>query len=268
MENLEEAFRLEVKTRPEAVREQARWCGVSPGLTVLDAGCGPGKVTAILHEMIGPEGRILGVDYSDERIRHARDKYGAKPGIDFRVHDLRDPMDDTDRFDLIWVRFVLEYNLTESAGIIRNLTRCLRPGGSICLMDLDHNCLNHYPLPRAVEKILFELAEQVERAYGFDPYAGRKLYAYLYDLGYEEIRMDVRPHHLIYGDIEDTDVFNWIKKAEVISAKAPDVFREYPGGHRGFFDDFMSFLNDPRRFTYTPLILCRGRKPVGRTGLR
>ena len=81
MENIEEAARLEIKTDPDAVRGQARWCGLKPGIRVLDAGCGPGMVTAILHDMIQPEGSILGLDYSEERILHARENYGEKNGI-------------------------------------------------------------------------------------------------------------------------------------------------------------------------------------------
>ncbi len=62
MENVEESIRLEVKTDPETFRQQALWGGVRPGMRVLDAGCGPGKTTALLHEMVQPGGEVLGVD--------------------------------------------------------------------------------------------------------------------------------------------------------------------------------------------------------------
>jgi hypothetical protein len=112
-----------------------------------------------------------------------------------------------------------------------------------------------------MEDILFELAAVVQERYNFDPYAGRKLYAYLYDLGYEDIQMDLIPHHLIYGEVREVDSYNWIKKGEVASAKAPETVERYPGGVEGFFSDFTGFFHDPRRFTYTPLILCKGIKP-------
>ena len=261
MENLEEAIRLEIKTDPEVVRRQAHWCGLEPGLRVLDAGCGPGKITFILHGMIQPGGEVLGIDYSEERIRHAEQHYGGQSGITFRVHDLREPLDGMGPFDLIWVRFVLEYNRLEGPDIIRNLTHCLAPGGSLCLLDLDHNCLNHYELPEHMENILFELAAVAQEKYNFDPYAGRKLYAYLYDMGYEDIRMDLVPHHLIYGEVGEVDSYNWIKKGQVASAKAPETMAQYPGGVASFFSDFTGFFHDRRRFTYTPLILCKGIKP-------
>ncbi len=261
MENSEEALRLELKTDPEAVRGQAVWCGLQPGMRVLDAGCGPGKVTSILWDMLQPRGSILGVDYSEERVQYAKKHYGNRSGIDFRFHDLRHPLEDLGPFDLIWVRFVLEYNRIESFEIIRNLDAVLKPGGSLCLLDLDYNCLSHFPLPAPMERILFKLMKLLETRFNFDAYAGRKLYSYLYDLGYGDVALHLLPHHLFYGEVKTEDVFNWVKKVEVVSLKAKELFEDYPGGRGGFFEDFRSFFLSPRRFTYTPLILGKGMKP-------
>jgi len=262
MESAEETFRLEMKTDPSALRAQARWCGLRPGIRVLDAGCGPGKTTALLCNMIQPGGSIVGVDLSEERIRHAREQYGRMPGIDFRVHDWTAPLEGTEAFDLIWVRFVLEYNRAGSAEMVRNLDRCLEPGGTLCLMDLDHNCLNHHELPIGMAAVLQRMMQELEERHNFDPYAGRKLYRYLYDLGYEDLEVKLTAHHLIYGPLGETDAFNWLKKIEMISRKVRDVLEGYPGGPDRFFSDFLRFFRDPRRFSYTPLILCKGRKPL------
>jgi SAM-dependent methyltransferase len=261
MENSEEALRLELKTDPEAVRSQAIWCGVQSGMYVLDAGCGPGKVTSILHEMIQPGGKVMGVDYSEERIQYAEEHYANRSGIEFRCHDLRQTLEKMGPFDLIWVRFVLEYNRMESFEMIRNLHAVLKPGGSLCLLDLDYNCLTHYPLPAQMEKTLFDLMKLLEVRFNFDAYAGRKLYSFLYDLGYHNITLQLLSHHLFYGEVKNEDLFNWIKKVEVVSLKAKDLFDNYTGGRSGFFEDFKSFFLSPRRFTYTPLILCKGKKP-------
>lgn len=262
MENLEESIRLEVKTDPDAVRKQALWCGVKPGMRVLDAGCGPGKTTSLLHEMIQPGGELLGVDYSEKRIEYARKHYGKQPGMEFQVHDLRDPLNGCGLFDLIWVRFVLEYDGLESPDIVKNLTACLKPQGWLCLMDLDYNCLNHWELPARMEDILVRITAALEKHYRFDAYSGRKLYAYLYDLGYRHIEMDMIAHHLIYGKVREADVFNWTKKVEMAGMIMKKIFEDYPGGYEGFFEDFRRFFHDRRRFTYTPMILCKGMKPL------
>jgi len=260
MENEEEAIRLDMKTDPEAVRKQAAWCGVKAGLRVLDAGCGPGKTTAILHAIVEPGGSVLGLDYSVDRIAYATEHYGGQPGIDFIVHDLRKPLEDIGMFDLIWVRFVLEYHRKDSPSIILNLKKLLKPGGYLCLLDLDYNCLSHYEMPASMALILPKLMAYLDEEYNFDTYAGRKLYSYLYDHHYENIEMELMAHHLIYGEARQADIFNWLKKVEVGADKLQGLFTGYPGGADAFAEDFRTFFLDPRRFTYTPLILCKGMR--------
>ncbi len=72
--------------------------------------------------------------------------------------------------------------------------------------------------------------------------------------------MDVVPHHLIYGDIRDVDAFNWLKKLEISTEKVRRIFDAYPGGYEVFAKGFNEFFRNPRRFTYTPLIICTGVK--------
>jgi SAM-dependent methyltransferase len=258
MENNEEETRLEIKTDPAAVRKQALWCGIKPGMRVLDAGCGPGITTTILHSMIQPGGTIVGIDYSEKRITYATHHY-SKPGMDFHVHDLREPACGLGLFDLIWVRFVLEYNRKESRDIVRNLSKCLKEGGYLCLLDLDYNCLSHYELPVGINELLPALMARLDEKYNFDTFAGRKLYSYLYDLGFQDISVNLMGHHLIYGKAAQADIFNWFKKMEIGASIFKDFFKSYPGGGEAFFNDLRKFFLDPRRFTYTPLIICKGR---------
>ena len=262
MESTEETFRLEIKTDPESVRQQALWCGVKPGMRVLDVGCGPGKTTSILYEMVQPGGSAVGIDLSLDRISYAKNHYCRQSGIDFTVCNLKEPLISIGQFDLIWVRFVLEYFREESYNIVRNLSEALKPGGYLCLLDLDYNCLSHHGLPPMIQDLLPKLMNQLEEECNFDAYAGRKLYSYLFDHGFSNIQVDLMAHHLFFGSIKETDVFNWMKKIEIIVKRFEDLFIDYTGGCEAFIDDFKRFLIDPRRFTYTPLILCKGMKPL------
>ena len=65
-------------------------------------------------------------------------------------------------------------------------------------------------------------------------------------------------HNLIFGEIREKDKYNWTKKLEIVAKKSGDLIEEYPGGHRQFYVDLEKYLVDPRRFTYTPLLLCKG----------
>jgi SAM-dependent methyltransferase len=261
MEHGEETSRLERKTEPSDLVRQARWCGIGPGQRILDVCCGPGKTTAILRNLVDPDGVVVGVDASPDRIAHAQERYGAMAGIQFAVHDVRCPLNGLDSFDGAWVRFVLEYFRRESGEIVRNIAAGLKPGGYLYLIDLDYNCLSHHELPPATAEIVPRIMQRLEEHHNFDPYVGRKLYSYLYDLGFKDIEVNVTAHHVIYGKLRDVDGYNWIKKVEVIAPRLMDIFEDYPGGYEAFLTDFRNFFNDPRRFTYSPLILCKGRKP-------
>jgi SAM-dependent methyltransferase len=261
MESDDEIFRLELKTDSNNVAKQALWAGLKPGMRVADIGCGAGKTTAILNRLIQTSGSVVGIDGSTQRIKHAEDQYGGT-GIEFACKDILQPLDDLGMFDFIWVRFFLEYHRTECVEIVKNLTNILKPGGILCLVDLDYNCLSHYGLSQRLENTLLSAMKVLQEKANFDPYMGRKLYSFLYDLGYQEIKVDVGAHHLIYGELHDTDAFNWLKKVEVVSGKINYSFEEYAGGYPEFLDEFRTFFADHRRFTYSPIISCRGIKPV------
>jgi SAM-dependent methyltransferase len=261
MENDEEAYRLDIKTDTKAVERQARWAGIRPGMRVADIGYGSGKTTGVLYKIVQPGGTVVGVDGSEKRINFA-EKHYASNGIVFKRKNILDPLGDLGMFDFVWVRFFLEYYRTNSFDIARNISSIVKPGGILCLIDLDHNGLNHFGMSQRLERALFHAMKKLEETANFDPYAGRKLYSFLYDLRYQNINVNIMAHHLIFGKLKDTDAYNWMKKIEVVVKKLNYAFEEYQGGYEEFYDEFKRFFTDPRRFTYTPIILCRGFKPL------
>lgn len=260
MENEEEARRLTVKTDKGALVRQAAWAGIRPGMRVADIGCGSGVTSSFLYDLVRPGGKVTGVDASPERIAHARKQYGQED-ITFVCHDFYEEFEGLGPFDFIWVRFVLEYHRAKSFDIVERLSRLLKPGGILCLIDLDYNCLSHYGLSERLEAGIHDVMKTLEERFDFDPYMGRKLYSFLYDLGFEEIDVKMQPHHLFFGDMAEADRFNWLKKLEVAVHKSGFAFESYENGVDGFAEEFESFFADPRRFTYTPMISCRGRRP-------
>ncbi len=259
MENHEESIRLDQKTDPRVVKKQARWAGIKPGMRVADLGCGSGKTTMVLSRLAQPGGEAVGLDFAPNRYEFAQSHY-AGPGIRFLCRDVRNVLDDLGTFDFIWVRFLLEYYLSSSYDIVRHISQYLKPGGILCLIDLDHNSLNHFGHSGRLGKTLNDLTVLSQEKADFDPWVGRKLYSYLYDLGFKNISVDVSAHHLIYGPLNETDAFNWVKKVEVGPVKLGYDFKDYNGSHQEFLQEFSAYIQDPRRFIYTPIITCRGIK--------
>jgi hypothetical protein len=123
--------------------------------------------------------------------------------------------------------------------------------------------MNHYGHQPRLESTIRDIISHLEQSANFDPYAGRKLYSHMYDLGLEEIQVRIDAHHLIHGELNGVDEFNWLKKLEIAAKGSGCTFAEYGGSYEDFVAEFERFFNDKRRFSYTPRILCRGQRLKG-----
>ncbi len=68
MESTDETRRLLVQERTGNARDALLLSGLKPGDRVLDAGCGPGGISEVIAELVGPTGHVTGVDLSEERL--------------------------------------------------------------------------------------------------------------------------------------------------------------------------------------------------------
>ena len=168
MESSDEPVRLHLKTDPDIVAQQALWAGLLPGMRVADIGCGAGITSSVLKQIVGSEGTVTGIDFASSRYEYATAHFSGD-GISFLCQDVRKPLDNLDDFDFVFVRFVLEYYLAESFDIVKNITNILKPGGVLCLVDLDYNCLNHYGIPKRLEETMREIMDQLQKKANFDP---------------------------------------------------------------------------------------------------
>ena len=53
---------------------------LTPGLSVLDAGCGPGRLAIPIAKAVGPKGSVLAMDIQPDMLRRAREK-AAKASV-------------------------------------------------------------------------------------------------------------------------------------------------------------------------------------------
>ena len=85
-----------------------REAGLTPGLRVLDLGCGCGDVAMLAAELVGPNGAVVGIDRSAEVLAVARERAQAAghANIEFRESAAEDFVDQAP-FDLAIGRYVL-----------------------------------------------------------------------------------------------------------------------------------------------------------------
>jgi trans-aconitate 2-methyltransferase len=96
--------------------------------TVLDAGCGSGRITEALIQRL-PQGRVIGVDMSESMVAAARERLG--PDADIRWADLLElerELDET--VDAILSTATFHW-VADHAALFRSLHGALRPGGRL-----------------------------------------------------------------------------------------------------------------------------------------
>jgi trans-aconitate 2-methyltransferase len=96
--------------------------------TVLDAGCGSGRVTRFLLERV-PNGRVIGVDASPSMIEVAREALGGDERVELRIGDLTE-LDLDEDVDAVFSNATFHWILDHQR-LFARLHAALRPGGAL-----------------------------------------------------------------------------------------------------------------------------------------
>lgn len=122
--------------------EVVRLLDLQPGERVIDVGSGPGFLCEAIAAEVGPEGAVLGVDISDDLIAlcEARDPpdhltYAKEDALALSAGD--------GTFDVAVSTQVAEY-IPDTAGLLGEIFRVLRPGGRALILATDWNCVGWF----------------------------------------------------------------------------------------------------------------------------
>jgi SAM-dependent methyltransferase len=180
-------------------------------MSVLDLGSGVGGVSLLAAEIVGPRGRVTGVDRDPVVVETARARAateGFAGTVAFEVTALED-LAGSLSFDAVVGRYVLLYQ-RDPADVLRKVSRFLRPSGIVAFHEIDLTNENPSWPPCPTWDDSYRLLAEVYSAHGTPPDFGRRLNRTFLDAGLPSPEIEAIG---IVGAHEGSPLFDWIAQS-------------------------------------------------------
>jgi demethylmenaquinone methyltransferase/2-methoxy-6-polyprenyl-1,4-benzoquinol methylase len=125
------SFKQHIRWRKDTMKRM----GVQPGQHALDVCCGTGDWTIALAEAVGPQGKVAGLDFSQNMLKVGEQKVKQRQLDQVSLihgNAMELPFEDNS-FDYVTIGFGLR-NVPDYMQVLKEMNRVLKPGGkAVCL---------------------------------------------------------------------------------------------------------------------------------------
>lgn len=149
---------------PEVLLDRA---GVGEGMRVLDAGCGPGRITLPLARRVGPSGRVVAVDAQQPMLDKLESRLGSSGLMNVSLvkaelgTDTSGTLTEGETFDRVILTMVMG-EIRERRKAFETLYEATAPGGVISVTE---TLEPDYRRKRVVRREIEAAGFQFERVY-------------------------------------------------------------------------------------------------------
>lgn len=169
-----------------------------PSGAILDAGCGDGQYSHFLANTV--DGTILGIDSSEEMIRHARQHWACN-NLDFEVQRLED-LQRPDTFDFILSFWCLHWTNIDLS--FANLYQALKPGGSLyaVLSSFSENSISQTWQELASQERYIDLAKKIPPSASQESPYFLRVVNLLNRLPFRQVKLDIQNSRVFLPGID------------------------------------------------------------------
>jgi ubiquinone/menaquinone biosynthesis C-methylase UbiE len=176
---------------PVQVTMREAWlahAGIVEGSRVLEIGCGTGVVTRDLARLVGPSGRVVGIDPSEALLQTAErlaEKAGVASRIELRLGDVGELNLPPQSFDHA-VACLVFLHLGDLRSAVHQLNRVLRPGGGLVVFEQDLESIAVDHPDRALTRLILQHAAE---HYVLSADAARRLPGLIAAAGFQDLEV-------------------------------------------------------------------------------
>lgn len=142
-ENYAATWDQDRKENQEILQFLMRFIALPKHGRVLDVGCGTGVLIPYLHERVGDDGAVEGLDYSQGMLAQAKRKFACLPGVTFREGHILKCELPPNTYDAIVCLNFFPHIRDHSQTFIKAMYKALKDGGTLAIMhDISRDAVN------------------------------------------------------------------------------------------------------------------------------